>query len=108
MLEKLKAIEQRLTEVEQQLSDPAVYGDRERLTALSREQKELTPVVECYRAYLPGAGHGAGRRRRCCPTRSCGRWHRRSWLARKGGYGALAGGAEAAAAARGTPMTRRT
>ena len=52
MLEKLKAIEQRLTEVEQQLSDPAVYGDRERLTALSREQKELTPVVECYRAYL--------------------------------------------------------
>ena len=51
MLEKLKAIEQRLTEVEQQLSDPAVYGDRERLTALSREQKELTPVVEAYRAY---------------------------------------------------------
>ena len=52
MLEKLKAIEQRLTEVEQQLSDPAVYGDRERLTALSREQKELTPVVACYRSYL--------------------------------------------------------
>ena len=52
MLEKLKAIEERLTEVEQQLSDPAVYGDRERLTALSREQKELTPVVACYRAYL--------------------------------------------------------
>lgn len=52
MLEKLKAIEQRLTEVEQQLSDPAVYGDRDRLTALSREQKELTPVVACYRAYL--------------------------------------------------------
>ena len=52
MLEKLKAIEQRLTEVEQQLSDPAVYGDRDRLTALSREQKELTPVVACYRASL--------------------------------------------------------
>ena len=52
MLEKLKAIEQRLTEVEQQLSDPAVYGDRQRLAALSREQKELTPVVACYRAYL--------------------------------------------------------
>ena len=52
MLEKLKAIEQRLTEVEQQLSDPAVYGDRDRLTALSREQKELTPVVVCYREYL--------------------------------------------------------
>ena len=52
MLEKLKTIEERLTEVERQLSDPAVYTDRERLTALSREQKELTPVVGCYRDYL--------------------------------------------------------
>ena len=51
MLEKLKAIEERLTEVERQLNDPAVYADRERLTALSREQKELTPVVACSRAY---------------------------------------------------------
>ena len=47
MLEKLKAVERRLTEVERQLSDPAVYTDRERLTALSREQKELTPLVTC-------------------------------------------------------------
>ena len=52
MLEKLKTIEERLTEVERQLSDPAVYPDRERLTALSREQKELTRVVGCYRDYL--------------------------------------------------------
>ena len=52
MLEKLKAIEARLTEVERQLSDPSVYGDRERLTALSREQKELTPIVSAYRAYV--------------------------------------------------------
>ena len=51
MLEKLKAIETRLTEVERQLSDPSVYGDREGLTALSREQKELTPIVSAYRAY---------------------------------------------------------
>ena len=52
MLEKLKAIEARLTEVERQLSDPSVYGDRERLTALSREQKELTPIVSAYLAYV--------------------------------------------------------
>ena len=52
MLEKLKAIEERLAEVERLLSDPAVYGDRQRLAALSREQKELTPVVAGYRAYL--------------------------------------------------------
>ena len=55
MLEKLKAVEHRLTEVEHQLSDPAVYTDRERLTALSREQKELTPLVTCYRAYARAA-----------------------------------------------------
>ena len=51
MLEKLKTIEARLMEVERQLSDPAAYGDREKLTALSREQKELTPIVSAYRAY---------------------------------------------------------
>ena len=52
MQEKLSALAAHLTEVEQQLADPAVYADREKLTALRREQKELTPVVECYRAYL--------------------------------------------------------
>ena len=46
MLEKLKAIEARLTEVERQLSDPSVYGDRDKLTALSREQKELLKKLE--------------------------------------------------------------
>ncbi len=51
MQEKLKAIALRLEEVEQQLMDPTVYGDAARLRALSREQKELTPVVETYRAW---------------------------------------------------------
>ena len=51
MLDKLNEIERRLGEVEQQLSDPAVYGDMARLRDLSRQQKELTPVVETYRAY---------------------------------------------------------
>ena len=45
MLEKLQAIARRLDQVERQLSDPAVYVDRESLTRLSREQKELTPIV---------------------------------------------------------------
>ena len=52
MQEKLSALAAHLTEVEQQLADPAVYTDRERLTALRREQKELTPVVDCWQAYL--------------------------------------------------------
>ena len=55
MLEKMKAIEARLAEVERQLSDPTVYTDRERLTALSREQKELTPIAACARAYAQTA-----------------------------------------------------
>ena len=52
MLEKLKKIEQRLEDVQRRLGDPAVYADRELLTKLSREQKELEPVVAAYRAYL--------------------------------------------------------
>ncbi len=51
MLDKLKQIEQRLVEVERLLGDSTVYTDRDRLRALSREQKELTPVVAAYRAY---------------------------------------------------------
>ena len=51
MLDKLEKIVRRLDEVERQLSDPAVYSDRDAMTKLSREQKELTPVAEAYRAY---------------------------------------------------------
>ena len=51
MEEKLAKIEERLREVERQLSDPTVYGDREKLARLSREQKELTPVVTAFRAW---------------------------------------------------------
>ena len=52
MVDKLKAIARRLAQVEESLADPAVYSDREALTKLSREQKELTPVVEVYRALV--------------------------------------------------------
>ncbi len=52
MLDKLKSVAQRLDTVVEQLADPAVYGDREALMKLSREQKELTPVVEAYRALV--------------------------------------------------------
>ena len=51
MLDKLEKIVQRLAEVERQLSDPAVYSDREAMTKLSREQKELAPVADAYQAY---------------------------------------------------------
>ena len=51
MLDKLQKIEARLAQVEQQLVDPSVYSDRQAMAKLSREQKELTPIVEAYRAY---------------------------------------------------------
>ncbi|SMC36221.1 peptide chain release factor 1 [Papillibacter cinnamivorans] len=51
MLEKLRLVEERYMEIERRLSDPNVYADREQVTRLSREQKELTPLVEAYRAY---------------------------------------------------------
>ena len=38
-------------QVERQLSDPAIYADREMLTRLSREQKELTPIAAAFRAW---------------------------------------------------------
>ena len=60
MLEKLQAIARRLDQVERQLSDPAVYVDRESLTRLSREQKELTPIVAAFRAWQQAEADCAG------------------------------------------------
>ena len=51
MLDQLRALALRREDLEAQLSDPAVYGDAERLRGVNRELKELTPVVEAYEAY---------------------------------------------------------
>ena len=51
MLEKLKALDLRYEDLETQLGDPQVYGDAEKLRQVNRELKELSPVVEAYRAY---------------------------------------------------------
>lgn len=51
MQEKLRRIEQRYQQLELQLNDPGTYGDHERLLQLQRQQKELQPIVEAYRAY---------------------------------------------------------
>ena len=51
MREKLKEIALRYEDLQAQLADPAVYGDGEKLKIVSRELKELEPVVEAYRAY---------------------------------------------------------
>ena len=51
MLEKVKAIALRYEDLEAQLADPAVYGDAEKLRAVSREMKELAPVAEAWKAW---------------------------------------------------------
>ena len=51
MLDQLKEIANRYEAIVSQLEDPSVYADPGRLAKLTREQKELTPVVEAYRAY---------------------------------------------------------
>ncbi len=52
MLEKLRQIEQRYIEIEQQLSDPNVFSDMELFKKLGKEQKTLTPIIEKYREYV--------------------------------------------------------
>ena len=50
MREKLKEVALRYEDLQAQLGDPAVYGDRERLNAVTRELKELEPVVLAWNA----------------------------------------------------------
>ena len=56
MLEKLRQIENRYSELESKLADPAYYSDPAVFTGLCREQRELQPVVETYRAYTACQG----------------------------------------------------
>jgi peptide chain release factor 1 len=49
--EKLKEIEARLVEVEAGMSDPAVAQDPTAYQKLARESKEISPIVDRYRAY---------------------------------------------------------
>ena len=51
MLDKLKTITDRYEALTSQLEDPATYGSPDLLRRLTREQKEIEPVVEAYRAY---------------------------------------------------------
>lgn len=50
MFEKLEAIKQRRQTVEEKLSDPAVVTDMKLFTQLSKEYKELEPLVNAYEA----------------------------------------------------------
>ncbi len=51
MFEKLKLVEVRFEEINEQLSDPSVVSDNERYKSLTKELKQLTPIVEKFRSY---------------------------------------------------------
>lgn len=51
MFEKLSAVEKKFDEINEKLCDPEVVSDIEKYTALMKELKNLTPVVEKFREY---------------------------------------------------------
>ena len=51
MFEKLKLVEEKYVELDAKMASPEVYNDPQAVAKIAREQKELTPVVEAYRAY---------------------------------------------------------
>ena len=51
MFEKLKSVADRYDEINNLLMEPDVVSDNQRYTALMRELKHLTPIVEKYREY---------------------------------------------------------
>lgn len=51
MLDKLKQIEKRYEEIAQRLNQPDVYEDVAGFTKLQKEQNQLAPLIETYRAY---------------------------------------------------------
>lgn len=51
MLDKLEAIQDRYIYLQEQLSDPSVIANMDRFTKISREYKELEPIVDAYKEY---------------------------------------------------------
>ncbi len=51
LLERLKTIEQRSSEIGLQMSDPAVISDRPRFQQLAKAHAELEPVVDAFQRH---------------------------------------------------------
>ena len=51
MLDRLKQVEEKFKNINEQLCDPAIVSDMDHYRKLMREIKRLTPVVEKYREY---------------------------------------------------------
>ena len=51
IIEKLKKIKDRYENINQQLSDPEILADRDRVVSLSKERSDLTDIVDAYEEY---------------------------------------------------------
>ncbi|MCR4747659.1 MAG: peptide chain release factor 1 [Clostridiales bacterium] len=51
MLDKLQQVEQRFLSIQDQISQPDIVSDMEKYTALMKELKQITPVVDKFREY---------------------------------------------------------
>jgi len=60
MLDKLEQVRNRYQELTRLLSDPAVVSDPERFRDLSKEHKDLTPLMKVYDVYAKAMGDLAG------------------------------------------------
>ncbi|MCR5789411.1 MAG: peptide chain release factor 1 [Lachnospiraceae bacterium] len=51
MFDKLDDLVMRYEDIMQELSEPGVSGDQKRFTSLMKEQSDITPIVDAYKAY---------------------------------------------------------
>ena len=51
MIDRLAGLEAEFAALEDQMADPAVLGDQQRLREVTRRYKEITPVVDSFRRY---------------------------------------------------------
>ncbi|MBP3297220.1 MAG: PCRF domain-containing protein, partial [Lachnospiraceae bacterium] len=51
MFDKLEDLLRRFEEILNELSEPGVANDAKRFQRLMKEQSDLTPIVEAYKAY---------------------------------------------------------
>lgn len=51
LIERLKKIKDRFEQINQQLADPSLMNDREKIISLSRERSELIEIISAYESY---------------------------------------------------------
>ncbi len=51
MLEKLEAINEKFLEIEQQMNDPEVMNDMKHYVKISKDYKDLQPIIAAYKEY---------------------------------------------------------